>query len=71
MFTMTMSDTGTKIEAEKYVQNPMGICVGICLCRMNTSTQFYASHFTSICIDLGVWQCEDTATEFIFVNNQV
>ena len=34
---------------------------------MNTSTQFYATHFFifGLCIGLGLWQCEHTITAHV------
>ena len=53
--TFTLHDTATDTERgyrHKLVQTPMGICVGVflSLCGLNTSTQFFSTHFCwSLC----------------------
>ena len=51
-FTLTQ-ETETDVQTDKLTQNPMGICVGFSLRSMNTSRQFYTTHFLWLCIGLG------------------
>ena len=45
VFILPDTDTETKkdTDTDKLAQNPMGIRVAVCLCSMNTSTQFFTT----------------------------
>ena len=45
---------------DRHLQNPMEICIGLCLSSMNTSMQFLQAIFFGLC--LGVWQYKHAIT---------
>ena len=59
--SFTLPDIETDTHIDKMCTEPNGnLHCSPFLSSMNTSTQFYASHFISVRLCLGVWQCKHT-----------